>query len=214
MHRKSYGLGAVIVMITMLLLSACGGSSGSTTSSNSSLGPGELDSNKQYNVSFWEAFATGANKTTLEELTQQYMKARPNVKVSLQAYDSYPTLKTKLTAAIAAGKPPTISQVYEEWATQFQQSSAITSLEPFIKGKNGLSQKDLADFYPTMLKDGQINGTQYMLPFSKSVIVLYYNADALRQLGLNPPATVNDLVIDLAKATRPDGSQWGLSYTP
>jgi len=134
--------------------------------------------------------------------------------VSLQAYDSYPTLKTKLTAAIAAGKPPTISQVYEEWATQFQQSSAITSLEPFIKGKNGLSQKDLADFYPTMLKDGQINGTQYMLPFSKSVIVLYYNADALRQLGLNPPATVNDLVIDLAKATRPDGSQWGLSYTP
>src|SRR6266516_299688 len=214
MHRKSYGLGAVIVMITMLLLSACGGSSGSTTASNSSLGPGELDSNKQYNVSFWEAFATGANKTTLEELTQQYMKARPNVKVSLQAYDSYPTLKTKLTAAIAAGKPPTISQVYEEWATQFQQSSAITSLEPFIKGKNGLSQKDLADFYPTMLKDGQINGTQYMLPFNKSVIVLYYNANVLQKLGLTPPTTVDDLVNNLTRATKADGSQWGLSYTP
>jgi multiple sugar transport system substrate-binding protein len=65
-----------------------------------------------------------------------------------------------------------------------------------------------------MLKDGQINGTQYMLPFSKSVIVLYYNVDALHKLGLNPPTTVNDLVTDLTKATKPDGSQWGLSYTP
>jgi multiple sugar transport system substrate-binding protein len=212
MHRKCFG--TVIIMITILLLSACGGSSGSTSSSTTNLGPGELDSNKQYNVSFWEAFATGANKTTLEELTQQYMKAHPNVKVSLQAYDSYPTLKTKLTAAIAAGKPPTLSQVYEEWATQYQQAGSITSLEPFMKGKNGLSQNDLSDFYPTMLKDGQINGTQYMLPFNKSVIVLYYNADALQKLGLTPPKTVDDLTNDLTKATKADGSQWGLSYTP
>ncbi len=214
MSRKWYSFGAVIALVTMLLLSACGGSSGSSSSGSANLGPGELDPNKQYTVNFWEAFATGANKAVLGELTQQYMKAHPNVKVNLQAYDSYATLQTKLTAAIASGKPPTMAQVYEEWATQYQQSDAIASLDPFIKGKNGLNQSDLADFYPTMLKDGQINGTQYMLPFNKSVIVLYYNADALKKLGLTPPTTVSELDTDLTKATKADGSQWGLSYTP
>lgn len=213
MSRKWY-MGAVIALITMLLLSACGGSSSNSSSSSSNLGPGELDQNKQYTVNFWEVFATGSNKTTLAALTQQYMKAHPNVKVNLQEYDSYPTLKTKLTAAIAAGKPPTIAQVYEEWATQFQQANGLTSLDSFIKGKNGFSQSDLADFYPTMLKDGQINGSQYMLPFNKSVIVLYYNANALQKLGLTPPTTVSELTTDLTKVTKADGSQWGLSYTP
>lgn len=205
----------VIAMITLLLLTACSGSStgnGSNTSTSNT--PGVLDSNKKYTVNFWEAFSTGANKTSLEALTKQYMQKHSNVTVNLQAYDSYTTLKTKLTAAIAAGKPPAISQVYEEWATQYQQSNQIVSLQPFIAGKNGFSQSELSDFYPSMLKDGQLNNTQYMLPFNKSVIVLYYNVDALKAAGINPPTTIDEMMADLTKVTKPDGSQWGLSYTP
>lgn len=215
MHRKWSSLAYVIAMVTMLLLTACGGSStgnGSNTSTSST--PGVLDSNKKYTVNFWEAFASGANKTSLEALTKQYMQKHSNVTVNLQAYDSYATLKTKITAAIAAGKPPAISQVYEEWATQYQQSNQIVSLQPFISGKNGFSQSELSDFYPSMLKDGQLNGKQYMLPFNKSVIVLYYNAHALKAAGINPPTTIDEMMTDLTKVTKPDGSQWGLSYTP
>lgn len=214
MRRTWSTVTSVIALMTLLLLSACGGaaSSGSNTGSGSSTG--SLDPNKKYAISFWEAFATGANKTSLESLTKQYMQTHANVTVTLQAYDSYATLKTKLTAAIAAGKPPTISQVYENWATQYQQNNAITSLQPFITGKNGLSQSELSDFYPSLLKDGQINGTQYMLPFNKSDLVMYYNADALQKLGLSAPTTLQDFEADLTKATKSDGSQWGLSLTP
>ncbi len=213
MRRTWSTVTSVIALLTILLLSACGGaaSSGSTTGKSST---GSLDPNKKYAISFWEAFATGANKTSLQSLTKEYMQAHPNVTVTLQAYDSYATLKTKLTAAIAAGKPPTISQVYENWATQYQQNNAIVSLQPFISSKNGLSQSDLSDFYPSLLKDGQINGTQYMLPFNKSDLVMYYNADALQKLGLAAPATLQDFESDLTKATKSDGSQWGLSLTP
>ena len=215
MQRKWSLTAYIIAMVAMLLLTACGGSStgnGGNTSTSST--PGVLNSSKKYTVNFWEAFATGANKTSLEALTKQYMQQHSNVTVNLQAYDSYATLKTKLTAAIAAGKPPAISQVYEEWATQYQQANQIVSLQPFISGKNGLSQSDLSDFYPSMLKDGQLNNTQYMLPFNKSVIVLYYNADVLKADGLTPPTTIDEMVSDLTKVTKPDGSQWGLSYTP
>ena len=204
-----------IAMVAMLLLAACGGSStgnGGNTSTSST--PGVLNSSKKYTVNFWEAFATGANKKSLEALTKQYMQQHSNVTVNLQAYDSYATLKTKLTAAIAAGKPPAISQVYEEWATQYQQTNQIVSLQPFISGKNGFSQNELSDFYPSMLKDGQLNNTQYMLPFNKSVIVLYYNVDALKAAGITPPTTMDEMLTALTKVTKPDGSQWGLSYTP
>ncbi len=215
MHRKWSFMAYVIATVTMLLLTACGGSStGNSSNTSTSSTPGVLDASKKYTVNFWEAFATGANKTSLEALTKQYMQQHSNVTVNLQAYDSYATLKTKITAAIAAGKPPAISQVYEEWATQYQQTNQIVSLQPFISGKNGFSQSELSDFYPSMLKDGQLNNTQYMLPFNKSVIVLYYNVDALKAAGINPPTTMDEMLTDLTKVTKPDGSQWGLSYTP
>jgi multiple sugar transport system substrate-binding protein len=196
----------------MLLLTACGGTSGS--SSTSSTSPGVLDPSKKYTVNFWDVFPTGANKTTIAELVKNYESQHSNVTVNVQAYDSYDTLKTKLTAAIAAGKPPAISQVYEEWATQFQQSGAISSLQPFISGKNGLSQSDLSDFYPKLLQDGQINNTQYMLPFNKSTLVVYYNEAMLKANNITPPTTMQDMMTDITKLTKSDGSQWGLSYTP
>lgn len=214
MRRTWSTVTSVIALLSLLLLSACGGAASSGSTSGTGSSTGSLDPNKKYTISFWEAFATGANKTSLESLTKEYMQAHPNVTVTLQAYDSYATLKTKLTAAIAAGKPPTVSQVYENWATQYQQNNAIVSLQPFISGKNGLSQSDLSDFYPSLLKDGQINGTQYMLPFNKSDLVMYYNADALQKLGLTVPTTLQDFETDLTKATKSDGSQWGLSLTP
>jgi multiple sugar transport system substrate-binding protein len=212
MYRKWFLMISVIAMIALLLLTACGGSSPNTA--NSSNGTSSLDPSKKYTVSFWEVFATGANKTALEALTKQYMQAHPDVTVTLQAFDSYATLKTKLTAAIAAGKPPTIAQVYESWATQYQQAGSIVSLQPFIASKNGLSQNDLADFYPSLLKDGQINGTQYMLPFNKSDLVMYYNANVLQKLDITPPTTIQEFESDLVKVTKADGSQWGMSFTP
>jgi multiple sugar transport system substrate-binding protein len=211
MHRTwSRSICTILVLFT-LLLTACGGSS-SSSSGGSGSNPGVLDSSKKYTVEFWNAFSVGANKLAIDSLTQQYMQEHPNVTVKMQYFDSYNTLLTKLTAAIAANKPPTVAQVYESWATQYQQSNAITSLQPFITGKNGLSQSDLSDFYPTLLKDGQINGTQYMLPFNKSDMVLYYNADLLQKKGLQPPTTWQEFTSDLTKLT--NGSQWGLSYTP
>ncbi|QBD78894.1 ABC transporter substrate-binding protein [Ktedonosporobacter rubrisoli] len=217
MRSRWPGVAYLMILAAMLLMTACGGTSGSSSSNgntSTSSNPGVLDPNKKYTVDFWEAFGIGANKTVIEDLTKQYMQAHPNVTVKLQAFDSYDTLQTKLTAAIAANKPPTMAQIYENWATQFQQSNALASLQPFISGKNGLSQQDLADFYPVLLKDGQIGGTQYMLPFNKSDLVLYYNADMLQKAGVQPPKTLQEFALDLTKLTKPDGSQWGLSYTP
>ncbi len=215
MYRRWYRMMFVLAVITVVLLTACGGSQSTPTSGTNASGDvTQLDPNKKYTVDFWEVFATGANKTAMEALTKQYMQQHSNITVNLQAFDSYATLQTKLNAAIAAHKSPALSQVYETWAVQYKQHDNIASLQPYIQGKNGLSQGDLADFYPSLLKDGQIAGEQYMLPFNKSDEVLYYNADALQKYNITPPTNMNDLIADLPRITKPDGSQWGLSLTP
>ncbi|GLV61008.1 ABC transporter substrate-binding protein [Dictyobacter sp. S3.2.2.5] len=207
----------VLLILALLALAACGGSSSGNNGQGQSNGNGDptsFDASKQYSINFWEAFATGANKTVLESLTKQYTDKHPNVKINLQAYDSYTTLQTKLNASIAAKNPPAIAQVYENWAMQYKQNDNIVSLQPYISGKNGLSSSEMSDFYPSLLKDGQIDGQQYMMPFNKSDEVLYYNADILKKMGIEPPKSMSDLVVDLAKVTKSDGSQWGLSLTP
>ncbi|GER91380.1 ABC transporter substrate-binding protein [Dictyobacter vulcani] len=219
MYRKWFHPTFVLLVLTVLLLSACGTAADTTDQGNkggtsNSSDPTSFDANKQYSINFWEAFAAGANKTSLESLTKEYMAKHPKVKINLQAYDSYPTLQTKLNAAIAAKNPPAIAQVYENWAVQYKQNNNIVSLKPYIAGKNGLSNSELSDFYPSLLKDGQIDGEQYMMPFNKSDEVVYYNADVLKKYNLTPPTTWEEMIKDVAKVTKSDGSQWGLSLTP
>jgi multiple sugar transport system substrate-binding protein len=214
LHKLSCLL-PVCAVIMILSLVACGDiDAQNANTTNPGRNAGVLDPHKQYTVNFWEVFSAGANKIALEGLVKQYMSTHKNVKVNLQAYDSYNTLETKLNAAIAARQPPAIAQVYDSWATQYQQTGNIASLKPYIAGKNGLSQSDQADFYPSFLKNGQINGEQYMLPFNKSDEVLYYNEALLKKNNVEPPTTLDELVSDIKKFTKADGSQWGLSLTP
>jgi multiple sugar transport system substrate-binding protein len=212
MRRIWLRINALVPLLALLLLSACGGNSPSN-STNNGQDPSVLSSSKQYTVDFWEVFGTGANKTALEGLTKQYMQKHPNVKVNLQAYDSYTTLQTKLNAAIAGKQPPAIAQVYESGASKYQQTGQIVSLQPYIAGQNGLSESEIGDFYPSLLNTGKIDGTQYTLPFNKSNEALYYNADILKQLNLKPPTTLNEFVDVLTKVTK-SGQRWGLSITP
>ena len=212
MTYKSSRLLSACAVIMLVILSACS----QTTSTNIDPGtnPGVLDPHKQYTVNFWETFDTGANKTSLTNLVKQYTDTHKNVKINLQSYDSYSTLETNLAAALRANKPPAIAQTDDSNATWYQGESDLASLKPYITGKNGLSQSDLSDFYASLLKEGQINGEQYTLPFNKSDEVLYYNATLLKKNNLQPPTTLTDLVADIKILTKADGSQWGLSLTP
>lgn len=184
-----------------LLLAACGGSSGG--------GPSQLGAlNHHVDVQFWEAMAGGALKPTLEQLTSDFNASQPNVTVHLQVYPDYGTLRTKTLAALAAGSPPDLSQAYPDWAAKYQQSSALADLTPYVSAKDGLSASDLKDIWSSLLESGKVGGKQYMLPFNKSVNVLYYNPTLFAQAGISdPPKTWDEFAADAKKLT--GGDHWG-----
>jgi multiple sugar transport system substrate-binding protein len=210
MHLKRAKLWLTLpVLALMLFISACGGTAASPTATPSTVG--KLDAKKSYTVNFYEAMSSGTLKTTLDSLVATYEKAHPNVKINLDAEASYTVLQTKLTAALAAHKAPAIAQMYESWAYGYANSNQLVDLTPYINGANSLSDLS-SDFYPSLVADGKINGTQYMLPFNKSDEVIFYNPDLLKAAGLTAPTTTAQFVTDLAASY--GTGKWALSYTP
>jgi multiple sugar transport system substrate-binding protein len=198
------------LLAVALGLAACGGSSGGGGQAPTQQLPAL---NHHVTVNFWHAMAGGAQKPTLEAITKAFNDSQPNVTVNLQVYADYATLLQKTLAAMAAGSPPDLAQCYENWAAKYSQSRALADLTPYVNAKDGLSQDDLKDYWPTMLSDARLNGTYLMWPFNKSDSVLFYNEDMFRAAGIDhPPATWDEFAADARKLTVP-GQRWGTDFS-
>jgi len=201
---------APLLVAFVVGLAACGGSSSGGGQASTEQLPA-LD--HHVTVNFWEAMAGGSQKPTLATITNAFNASQPNVTVNLQVYPDYTTLLQKTLAALAAGSPPDMAQCYENWAARYNQSKAIVDLGPYINAKDGLSQADLKDIWPSMLNDARLSNTYYMFPFNKSDSVIYYNADMFQAAGIDhPPATWDEFAADAKKLTVP-GQRWGTDFS-
>jgi len=205
--RRLAGLGVMLAMA----LAACGGSAGGGSTQTATTQLPALD--HHVTVNFWHAMAGGSQKPTLEAITTAFNSSQSNVTVQLQVYPDYATLLQKTLAALAAGSPPDMAQCYENWAAKYNQSKALADLSSYIGAKDGLSESDLRDFWPSMLNDAKLGGSFYMFPFNKSDSVLYYNADMFKAAGIDrPPATWDEFAADAKKLTVP-GQRWGTDFS-
>lgn len=164
-------------------------------------------------VSFWNAMAAAGQLSAMNTLIGEFNRTHPGIHVTNVTIPDYPTLLQKTEAAIAAGDPPTVAQAYEQWTAQYVQDHALANLGPFIHGKNGLSSSSIKDFFPALWRDGQLKGQQWMLPFNKADIVLYYNKNLFKAAHIaEPPKTWAQFTADARKLTH--GTQWAATIVP
>lgn len=214
---KWRGLAALAAVFAV----ACGGSTSTTTSGGGS----QLPALKNHvTVTFWHAMHGGSQKPTITQLADQFNSSQSLVTVNLVDQVDYGTLLSKTVASIAAGQPPTAAQCYTGWADQYNKKKALADITPYINAQDGFSQADLKDFFPPMLKDGQLNGKQYTIPFNKSVYVIYYNDEMFKEAGISgPPKTWDEFVADAkklnsatyssAQTKSTDGKHWGTDFS-
>jgi len=187
---------ALAVALAGTALAACGSSSSGGTSSDGTV-----------TITFMNAMSSGTLKSSLAYLTDQFEKANPKIKVNLDTIADYGTLVNKETAAVAAGKPPTIGQAYEDWAANFAKSKVIVPLSQYA------TADDLSHLYDGVRKDLYLPGNQlYMWPFNKSVIIEYYNQKMLDSKKLTAPTTWDQFATD-AKAVSGSGTV-GIAIDP
>jgi len=130
---------------------------------------------------------------------------------------SYNDVYNKINAAIQAGQPPDIAVAYQNQAAFYRNQGAVIDLTPFIKSKKyGLTEEDLKDYFPIFLESDanpQFKGERLGFPTQRSVEVMYYNADWLRQLGYTePPRDWKTWEEAACKASDPANRKYGWAF--
>jgi len=131
---------------------------------------------KPVTIDFWHAMSSG-HQPNLQKMATDFMAEYPYITVNLVYQGSYSSLQGKINAAVAAGNLPTMAQLYESWATPI--ASMLYPIGPH------LTQAEAADIVDGLVPSNTYNGVLTTVPFVKSVMVLYYNADLIP----TPPTT-------------------------
>lgn len=108
-------------------------------------------------ITFWHGMS-GVLQPAVNELTEDFNKLNPGIVVQAQYQGNYGVLNQKLIASVAAGNPPTISQVYANWTLVLIKANAIIPMERFIKGPDGLSAENINDILAPLRQANTFDG--------------------------------------------------------
>jgi multiple sugar transport system substrate-binding protein len=154
------------------------------------LGTAAMAANEPVTIDFWHAMSSG-HQPNLQKLATDFMAEYPYITVTLTYQGSYSALQGKINAAVAAGNLPTIAQVYENWVTPLE--SILYPIGPHM------TMMEVGDIVDGLVPSNTYNGVLTTVPFNKSIMVLYYNADLIA----TPPANWAEF-FDLAKSSTAD----------
>ncbi len=200
MSRSSYwrrSLGMLLTMVMVASLAACGKAQApaAPTTPASPAGP--------VKIQFWHALP-GAQGDVLKSLVGEFNATQKEVVVEPVFQGNYSDLNNKLLAALASGKPPAMSMMYENETSKYLESQALVPVQKFIDDpKAGMKPDEVNDILEVFRKNNTWNGQMVTMPFNKSAYVLFYNTDLIKE----PPKTWDELEAIAKKVTRKNGDK-------
>jgi raffinose/stachyose/melibiose transport system substrate-binding protein len=172
-------LTAAIAAALTVALAACG-----------TKGPSDAGGGGSKTLNLWYL----SDNPTVPGAAKRFEAANPGWKVNLTdtPNDQY---KTKLRVGLGTANGP---DVFFNWGgsdlVEYKKSNLIVSLDDLVQ------QKKFADvFSPAVLKQGQVDGTQYALATAVEASMVWYNKDIFAKLGLSAPTTWEQFLDVIAK---------------
>ncbi len=128
----------------------------------------------------------GAQEATLKQLTNEFEKKNPNVKVKLENQGSYIDLQGKLTSTMQSPKNlPTITQAYPDWLYNATQNKMLVNLTPYINNKNvGWGSAQKSGIRAELLDGAKIKNTQYGSHLTSRSTFWFITRPCLRNMAL------------------------------
>ena len=183
---------AVLAAAGLALMGTAACSNGNSSSSSSKI-PSKIT--KKTTVVFWHGMV-GVQQSTLQKLTKEFEKKNPKITVKLESQGTYIDLQAKINSTLQSpNNLPTITQAYPGWLWNAAKNKMLVNLTPYINNKNvGWGSAKASDIRSELLKGAQIQGTQYGIPFNKSIETLTYNKDMFKKYGIKKvPTTMAEL---------------------
>lgn len=187
---------AMLAVAGLALMGTAACSNGNSSSTSSDKIPSKIT--KKTTVVFWHGMV-GVQQSTLQKLTNEFEKKNPKINIKLENQGAYTDLQAKINSTLQSpNNLPTITQAYPGWLYNAAQNKMLVDLTPYINNKNvGWGSAKASDIRTELLNGAKINGTQYGIPFNKSIESLTYNADMFKKYGIKKaPATMAELKAD------------------
>lgn len=183
---------AAAAALALVGTAACS-NGGSKSSSSSEKIPSKIT--KKTTVVFWNAMP-GVQGSTLKKLTNEFEKKNPKITVKLGNQGAYNDLQAKINSTLQSpNNLPTITQAYPGWLWNAAQNKMLVDMTPYINDKNvGWGSAKASNIRTKLLDGAKIKGTQYGIPFNKSIETLTYNKTMFKKYGIKKvPTTMDEL---------------------
>lgn len=143
----------------------------------------------QTTIPFWHSMDSA--EEAVNELAAAFNASQAEYVVEPRYVGAYAEAQTRLIAAFGSEDEPVLFQAEIGFFPRLVGDGAVQDLSPLMET---LDPEFVSDFLPGLWDYGVLDGRRFGLPWNMSTPVLYYNVDALRRAGLEPPTTWPEFV--------------------
>ncbi|RME42593.1 MAG: ABC transporter substrate-binding protein [Chloroflexi bacterium] len=144
-----------------------------------------------------------------------FQAEHPNITVEPVFSGGYGDVKTAIQTAVDGGAaPPALAVMLATDLYDLVNADLIVPLDDYIAAMPD-GEAYLSDFFPAFLANSRYDGKIWSLPFQRSAVVLYYNADLFKEAGLEPPDSWEALANAAQALTVREGDEvkrWGIEW--
>ncbi len=203
LKRSTKAVTAVLAAAALTLA----GCSSSSDSASSASGSGAIPADHTGTVRI--LMEDEHDTEVIEGLLDGFKTAYPNITLDIQklAYDS---MRDKLVASFQSPEPTyDLIMVDNPWMYDFANAGFVHSVQDRIESTPDI---DYDDFYPSLRKVNEIDGSTYGVPMYNYALGYIYREDLLKQAGLAVPTDLDQLVTTVEKLTTPEHA--GVAHSP
>jgi arabinogalactan oligomer/maltooligosaccharide transport system substrate-binding protein len=155
-------------------------------------------------ITFWHTM-NEEETVTLDGLIEKFRAENPQIEIRSQVVP-FSDAQNKFKTVAQAGDAPDVFRAEIAWTPEFAELGFLTPLDEYI------SPEDIQDYLPGALRYNQYKGHLWGIPQVTDCLALLYNKRLLREAGVEPPATMDDLVVVAKKLTNPGKGRYGFFW--
>jgi sn-glycerol 3-phosphate transport system substrate-binding protein len=156
---------------------------------------------------FFPVNVGGAVTKYVDKICSDWNLENPDTVIKPVYTGNYDDTVVKIQSALQGNTPPDffISLATQRFSMMVQD--AVLPLDDFIAADGADGQAYMDDFLTGFMEDSYVNNQIVSIPFQRSTMIMYYNKEAFREVGLDPnspPTTWDELAEYAQKLTKYD----------
>ena len=162
-------------------------------------------------INFWHHYSaqSAENETLMNVLIPKFEEENPGYKVNAVSHE-WADLHDKILVSASSNTLPDVARLDIAWVPEFQKMNILVPLDQQMGDFNDVAGQLL----PSAMSTAVVKGSYYALALNTNTKILFYNADALAEAGIEVPKTMDEMfaAIHALSGTNANGQQvWGLN---